>query len=407
MNPFYVAFCRIYQTAFRIGAYALPWHKPCVLRGGGGLAQLAGKLKEKKIGHVMLITDRGVAAAGLPKPVLDALKAQGIAATIYDGTVPNPTIANIEEALALYRAQGCQALVALGGGSPIDCAKGVGARLCRPRKTIPQMRGQLKIWKRIPLFAAIPTTSGTGSETTLAAVITDGETHEKYAVNDPSLIPHFAVLDPALTAGMPAHITATTGVDALTHAVEAFIGRSNTKKTRECALRAARLIFAHLPEAYRDGRNLAARAQMQEASFLAGAAFTRAYVGNVHAIAHTLGGQYGTPHGLANAVILPHVLRAYGEAAHRPLAALAAAASIGDDGMSAAQRADAFIEAVCALNRSLNIPETIADLREADIPMLAGRALREANPLYPVPRILGRSEIEAIYRKISKKGAAA
>ncbi len=400
MHTLYIAYCRAYQTAFRIGAYALPWHKPEIISGSDSLSRLAQRFKASGKRKVLLITDAGIRALGLEKPLLEALRMQDIQAEIYDRTVPNPTIANIEEALALYHKAGCGALIALGGGSPIDCAKGVGARLARPRKRIPQLRGQLKVIRRIPMLAAIPTTSGTGSETTLAAVITNGDTHEKYAINDPALIPHLAVLDPAMTLGLPPHITATTGVDALTHAVEAYIGRSNTRRTRKDALEATKLIFAHLRHAYAHGDDAKARAAMQRAAYLAGRAFTRAYVGNVHAIAHTFGGQYGTAHGLANAVILPYVLEAYGAAAHRSLANLARVAHIGKSNQTDAELAREFIEAIRALNRDTGIPDHLRDLRAKDIPLLAARALREANPLYPVPRVFDREDMEAVYRQL-------
>lgn len=396
----YAWYCRAYQLAFRIGAYALPWRKPKVMRGQGSSATIAAVLKEKNIARVLLVTDAGIVSLGLEQPLATALRAQGLSVYVYDETVPNPTIANVEEALALYHTKRCQALVAVGGGSPMDCAKGMGARLARPGKRIQQLKGQLKVWRKIPLLVAVPTTSGTGSETTLAAVLTDGATHEKFAINDPALIPHYAVLDPELTRAMPPHITATTGIDALTHAVEAYIGRSNTVQTRRDALEATRLIFENIQRAYADGEDMQAREHMQEASFLAGAAFTRAYVGNVHAIAHTLGGQYGTPHGLANAVILPYVLDAYGASAHRALAELAAAAGIGSEGMTQAQRAQKFIEAVRALNRRMNIPEKIEDLCTGDIDVLASRALKEANPLYPVPVIFDRARMVGIYRQL-------
>jgi len=262
------------------------------------------------------------------------------------------------------------------------------------------MKGLLKIHKRIPLLAAIPTTAGTGSETTLAAVITDSDTHEKYAVNDPALVPRYAVLDPSLTINLPPHITAATGMDALTHAVEAYIGLSNTAQTKKDAQAAVKLIFNNLYPAYCVGENIDARKNMQNAAYLAGAAFTHAYVGNVHAVAHTLGGQYGTPHGLANAVILPYVLNMYGSRIYKHLAELAVAAGISDSARTEKENAEKFITAIRALNAKMNIPEKIADLKWEDIPMLAYRARKEANPFYPVPKIFNQIEMEAVYLSI-------
>ena len=400
MNILYKFYCRTYQTIFRFASYALPWHKPEIISGSNSMVSLAQRFKEKGVRRALLVTDAGILKLRLEKTLINAMNEQGIDIEVYGKTIPNPTIANIEEALALYKSSKCNALIALGGGSPIDCAKGVGARLSRPGKRVQKMRGQLKVLKRIPLLVAIPTTAGSGSETTVAAVITDGDTHEKYAINDPALIPQIAVLAPELTSGLPASFTAATGVDALTHAIEAYIGRSNTGQTRSDAVDATKLIFANLRKACRDGKDLKARMGMQEAAYLAGRAFTRAYVGNVHAIAHTLGGQYSTAHGLANAVILPYVLEAYGKTAHKALSKLAKAVNIGKDSMKENERAQAFIEAIRKLNSDTGIPDKLDDLKVEDIPLLVSRALREANPLYPVPRIFDEADMINIYRSI-------
>ncbi|MCL1854011.1 MAG: iron-containing alcohol dehydrogenase [Peptococcaceae bacterium] len=392
-------FYRLYQFLFRCAALFLPWRRPERLED---FANLAALLRDKNIKSILMVTDTGLVALGLHEELLQTLEKAGIHCAFYDKTAPNPTIDNIEEALALYKKDQCNAILALGGGSPMDCAKGVGARAARPRKSITQMRGQLKVLRKMPLFIAIPTTAGTGSETTLTAVVTDSATHEKYAINDPALFPHYAILEPGLTARMPPFLTACTGMDALCHAVEAYIGRSNTRQTRRDALKAAELIFRNLYTAFSDGQNLAARKNMQEASFLAGAAFTRAYVGNIHAVAHTLGGQYGTPHGLANAVIMPYILDMYGDKIHKPLSEMAAAAGIADSPPpghnNTAGNAQKFIAAIRELNARMGIPDKLSDLQEADIPLLAGRAMGEANPLYPVPVIFRREDMTKAYR---------
>lgn len=396
----YRVYCRIYQFIFRIVSPFLPWRKPELLTGENSLLKLPGLIKDKGIAGVLIVTDKGIASLGLLNGLKKGLDEEGIRCAVYDKTVPNPTIGNIEEAAGMYRESGCEAIIAFGGGSPMDCAKGVGARMARPNKTISQMRGLLKVRKRLPTLFAIPTTAGTGSEATLAAVITDSTTHEKYAINDMSLIPHYAVLDPVLTVNLPPHLTATTGMDALTHAVEAYIGKSNTKETKEAAREAVALIFENLYEAYENGTNMAARAHMQKAAYLAGIAFTRAYVGNVHAIAHTLGGLYGTPHGLANAVILPYVLRYYGKSAYQPLAELAGLAGIAESGDSEEQKAQAFIGAIEEMNQRMDIPAKISGIKEEDIPVMAERAYREANPLYPVPRIFAKRDFHAVIDRI-------
>jgi alcohol dehydrogenase len=395
-------YCRAYQGVFRIAAHFLPWRRPELLQGEGSLEKLPGFMKEKGLDNVLVVTDEGLMSLGLLDGMLAGFDAAGIRYAVYDGTVPNPTIDNIEEALEMYKVNKCQGIVAFGGGSPMDCAKGVAARVARPNKSIPQMKGQLKVLKKTPPLVAIPTTAGTGSETTLAAVITNARTHEKYAINDTALIPGYAVLDPLLTVNLPPQITATTGVDALTHAVEAYIGRSNTKQTRRDARDAVKLIYDYLYAAYTDGSDLTARAKMQEAAFLAGAAFTRAYVGYVHAIAHTLGGFYSVPHGLANAVILPYILEYFGSSIHRQLAELADLVGLGGGEETLSGKAQRFIEWVKDLNRRMDIPTKIQGIKEQDIPLMAERAYQEAHPLYPVPKLMSRQEMIGIYHLIKE-----
>lgn len=397
----YKGYCRAYQAVFRVIAQLLSWRKPEIIEGENSLSKLPLVIKNKGVDTVLIVTDKVIASLGLIDPLTTGLDSKGVKYIIYDKTVPNPTINNIEEALAIYKENNCAGIIAFGGGSPIDCAKGVGARVARPDRTISQMKGQLKVRKEMPPFFAIPTTSGTGSEATLAAVITDSKTHEKYAINDMPLIPHYAVLDPMLTIKLPPHITSTTGMDALTHAVEAYIGKSNTKETKDYSKKAVKLIFENLYEAYSNGDNLEARANMQKASHYAGIAFTRAYVGYVHAIAHTLGVFYSTPHGLANAVILPYVLEYFGESVYKSLAELADVAGVGEQGDTYEAKAKKFIDAIKELNRSMNIPQKITSIVDSDIPLMAERALKEANPLYPVPKILGKEDILKLYDRIS------
>lgn len=396
----YKAYCRIYQSIFRLASHILPWRQPEIIEGVNSLSKLPEVIKCKGIDTVLIVTDKVIASLGLMDPLIAGLDEQGIKYIVYDKTVPNPTIDNIEEALAIYKENNCAGIIAFGGGSPMDCAKGIGARVVRPNKSISQMKGQLKVRKSIPPLFAVPTTSGTGSEATLAAVITDSKTHEKYAINDMSLIPHYAILDPMLTIKLPPHITSTTGMDALTHAVEAYIGKSSTKETRDYSKKAVKLIFENLYEAYSNGDNITARENMQKASHYAGIAFTRAYVGYVHAIAHTLGGFYSTPHGLANAVILPYVLEYFGESAYKSLAELAEVANIGESMDTEVQKARKFIDAIKDLNASMNIPQKITGINDSDIPLMAERALKEANPLYPVPKILGKEDILKLYQMI-------
>lgn len=398
----YKLYCRIYQWVFKLVAYFLPWRQPELLEGENSTSRLPKLIKSKEINSVLVVTDKGISSLGLMNSLLNGLTDENIKYIVYDKTVPNPTIDNIEEALEVYKENGCQGLIAFGGGSSMDCAKGVGTRIAKPNKTIPQMKGVLKVRKKLPPIFAIPTTAGTGSETTIAAVVTNSRTHEKYAINDTTLIPHYAVLDPILTVKLPPHITSTTGIDALTHAVEAYIGRSNTKETKKESREAVKLIFDNVFEAYSNGSNIKARANMQKASFLAGLAFTRAYVGYVHAIAHTLGGFYSVPHGLANAIILPYVLEFYGESAWKPLSELADLVEICNEGDSAEEKAKKFINEIKKLNKSMNIPDKVKEIKESDIPLMVKRALSEGNPLYPVPKIMNKEDMTNMYNFIKE-----
>ena len=265
------------------------------------------------------------------------------------------------------------------------------------------MGGLLKVGRKLPFLIAIPTTAGTGSETTLAAVIVNEEDHHKYAINDPHLIPKIAILDPNLLIGLPPHITSTTGMDALTHAVEAFIGHSNTKHTKKAAIEAVKLINENLLKSFEDGKNLLYRENMQKASFLAGVAFTRAYVGYVHAIAHSLGGQYNVAHGLANAIILPYILEEFGKKCYKKLAILSDELSLCEKSSTNEEKARAFISWIKDLNKKMKIPEKFEiEYNEKAVNIMANNAYKEGNPLYPVPKEFKLKDFLTVYRKILK-----
>lgn len=389
-------YCRTVQTAFRLALPFLPYRQPEIV---DTCEQLDRVFASEKIRSALIVTDQGIREAGLTRSVEHTLKMSHVAYTMYDRTQPNPTVENVEEALRLYQDNHCDAIIAIGGGSSMDCAKVLGARVAYPNKTVGQMKGILRVLRKIPTLIAIPTTAGTGSEVTLAAVITDPETRHKYALMSFPLIPRYAVLDPMLTVSLPPHLTATTGTDALTHAVEAYIGRSTTPETRRLALEATHLIFEHVEAAYADGENYAARKQMLEAAYRAGVAFSRSYVGYVHAIAHSLGGQYGTPHGLANAVLLPYILEAYGDCISVKLHQLGIAAGICSEKDPHEVAAKKMIAAIRELNRSMNIPDKIPGIQKEEIPIMAKHAEREANPLYPVPKLMSAKELETFYYK--------
>ena len=394
--------CRAYQGVFRAALPFLPYREPEILHRCEGLPDT---LKQHKIKKTLIVTDPGIVACGLITKITSVLAKEKISYSVYDQTSANPTVRNVEEALALYQKEHCQALLAIGGGSAMDCAKALGARIACPKKTLGQLKGTLHVLHRIPLLIAVPTTAGTGSENTLAAVITDSEKKHKYVLNDFVLIPRYAILDAELTYSLPPHLTATTGMDALTHAVEAYIGRSTTKLTRAMAEESVTLIAKYLLRAYRDGQDAEARTQMLQAAYDAGIAFTRSYVGYVHAIAHSLGGQYGVAHGLANAVILPYFLEEYGDACVPQLAKLARCVGMVPKHTSDRRAAASFILWVKEMNRYMQIPEAIKEIRREDIPALSKHAAAEGNPLYPVPVLMDAKELAGMYEKIMEKGA--
>ncbi|MBE6709399.1 MAG: iron-containing alcohol dehydrogenase [Ruminococcaceae bacterium] len=392
------AFCRVFQAAFRLALPVLPYREPEIIDSCGELGDV---IKKEKINSMLIVTDKGIVKNGLVLPVEKALEESGIPYVIYDDTQPNPTVTNVEDALARYRENNCNGIIAIGGGSAMDCAKAVGARVVYPKRSVNRLGGILKVWRKLPTLIAIPTTAGTGSETTVAALITDPETKHKYALMSFPLISHYAVLDPALTYSLPPHLTASTGVDALTHAVEAYIGRSTTKETRRLALEATKLVFENVETAYSEGSNHTARKNMLHASYKAGISFSKSYVGYIHAVAHSLGGKYSTPHGLANAVIMPYVLEAYGKKAYKELHKLGIAAGVSDENDTHMVGAVKFITAVKALNQRMGIPDKLSGIKKEDIPEMARYAEKEANPLYPVPKLMTKKELSRFYYQVA------
>ena len=399
MNIFKAAYCRVFQLGFRVAIPFMPYRTPEELTS---LEAIPEKLRELGIGSALLVTDKTLRGLGLTAPLEKAMEEQGVACHVYDRSVPNPTISNVEEAFAMYNRCSCGAIIGFGGGGPMDCAKAAGARVAWPKRDLHSLGGNLRVHGKLPPLFAVPTTAGTGSETTLAAIIVDDETRHKFSMNDFSLIPRYAVLDARVTEGLPPFYTATTGMDAMTHAVEAFIGQSTTRETRDCSIQAVKLILEYLPRAYRNGHDLEARQNMLRASYLAGRAFTVSYVGYCHAVAHSLGGLYNTPHGLANSVILPYVLRAYGSSVFRPLKKLAVAVGLAEETMPESLAAEIFIRKIEEMNRILDIPDKLPGIRAEDIYLLSRRADREGNPLYPVPRLMDRRELERFYVSIAQ-----
>lgn len=375
------------------------YYMPTKVICGRDCVQAQGEQLKALGASALIVTGKSSARNGALADVLAALDKNGQTATVFDRVTPNPTVACVREGEALLKASGADFVVAVGGGSPMDAAKAIATLAVQDRPDEEIFAGGYEA-RALPM-AHVPTTAGTGSEVTLAAVITDDETRYKYPINDFVLIPRFAAHDPEFTRGLPASITGQTGMDALTHAVEAFIGRSTTPYTRKMARQAVQLIHDNLLEAYEHGDDMRARRNMLLAAYKAGVAFTRSYVGYVHAIAHSLGGRYGIPHGLANAIILPHMLRAYGDAAAPKLADLARMAGIAPATAQDSLAVEAFIDWVDRMNEALGIPKYVSGIRRSDIPQMAAHADAEANPLYPVPLLMDRSELEHMYEVVA------
>jgi len=400
MNVLSKIYCRVYQFCFKAAIPIMPYREPQIFNS---VADIPGLLKQKGISSVLLVTDKGLRGCGATAKLEGLLADAGISCHVYDATNANPTVANVEEARLVYIENDCKALIAFGGGSSMDCAKAVGARIVYPNKSVGQLKGLLKVLRRLPDIIAIPTTAGTGSEVTVTAVITDSEAKYKYTMNNFSMIPRYAVLDPEVTFTLPKSLTATTGMDALTHAVEAYIGGSTTRQTRALALEATRLIVKNIRAAYENGDDREARANMLTAAYKAGIAFSKSYVGYIHAVAHSLGGQYNIPHGLANSVLMPIVLEDYGSRIHKKLRKLAVFADIASKAADTETAASKFISYIRYLNSSMDIPEKLSGIREEDIPLMAKHAAKEANPLYPVPVLMDAKELEKFYRMVSDK----
>lgn len=418
-------FCRIYQGAMKVGMYMLPWHTPEVIEDRADSDRLLEDIKRREVERLLVVMGPNMMKRGLPVPMLEKLRANGIECEVFDQLTSDPTDAQVEEGIRLYNEKNAQGIILFGGGSPMDCGKAIAARIARPDRTIAELQGVLKVRSRrkVPVMWAIPTTSGTGSEATMAAVITDHETHRKKSINDMAIIPHVCVLDAGLTVGLPPDITAYTGMDALCHAVEAYTNNAyNTALEKKMAKDAVKLIYENLEGAYENGSDMEKRQNMQRAAFYAGRAFTRGCVGYVHAIGHAVGGLYGVPHGKAMAILLPHVLKAFGSSAEAKLAELAdhcgLSAEYGVDhddrtGGCACPaygamkgkttnngKARLFIEWIENTKRSMDIPDRFDCIKEEDVETIAKWADAEANPLYPVPKIFDRKQLEDLVRSV-------
>ena len=390
---------QLLQGAMKGVAAVMKFPRPALYEGPDSSLELCDAIVRRGERNILLLTDNMLLQLGLLTKIEQRLQANGVTVTVFSEVTPDPTFAEIAAALALLKQQQCQAVLAVGGGSVMDCAKVVCAAATN-KKGARKMAGLFKVRKTpLPLFV-VPTTAGTGSEVTLAAVVSDPEAGSKFPIMDPKLTPLMAALDGALMTGLPPAITAATGMDALTHAVEAYISRNAFADTDDNALAATRLIMNNLPQAFANGHDVDNRQQMAQASYYAGLAFTKAGVGYVHAIAHTFGARYHTPHGLANAIVLPYVLDYSRDAVIARLAKLAEVSGLGGSATTPEQQADAFIAHVRALAASFDIPTTLADLQASDIPELARTALKEAHLTYAVPKYMDQATCEAMIGKM-------
>ena len=394
MNTGKKIFCRVYQWAFHAALPLLPYREPKILKSTD---EIANEIKRLGFNSVMIVTDEFLKKSGATEALELSLFSKGIKTVVYDKTRSNPTTDNVDEAMKIYFNEKLQCLIAFGGGSAMDCAKAIGARASYKGRSIDKLKGDLRIWRKLPPLFAVPTTAGTGSEVTVTAVITDTVKKHKYTMNSFPLIPHYAVLDAKNTFSLPKHLTATTGMDAMTHAIEAYIGRSTSKETRRLSEEAVKLVIENVETAYNDPENFEARDNMLHAAYKAGIAFSKSYVGYIHAVAHSLGGQYNTPHGLANAVLLPIGLEIYGDKIYKKLYSLAVYSGVAEKSDSIEAGAKKFIEKIKELNKNMGIPEKISGINKEDIPVMARHADREGNPLYPVPVLMDRKELEKFY----------
>ena len=368
--------------------------------GAGAINAIPDEVKGRGFKKVMVASDPDLVKFGVSKKVTDVLENAGIEYELFTDIKPNPTIQNVQAGVAKFKEIGADCIVAIGGGSSMDTAKAVGIIIANPEfADVRSLEGVAPTKNKCVPIIAVPTTAGTAAEVTINYVITDAEKNRKMVCVDPHDIPVVAVVDPEMMASMPKGLTAATGMDALTHAVEAYLSRFYpTRQTDRLAEEAVVTIFRTLEHACAHGDDVDARQALLTASYQAGAAFTRASVGNVHAIAHTLGGLYGVGHGLANAVLLPVVLRDYGPAAYRKLARLAEL--VGLPGGTDGEKADAFIDAILAMNARLGIPTGFSCIREEDLPQMAAWAAKEANPTYPVPVIYDRGRFIRVIRQV-------
>ena len=389
---------RIRQALFSPVQKIQLYIQPKMIKGEHALLDLIDVLKKQHLTHYMIVTTPGFIKRGTLQSFFDALNQNDIQYSIFHDVKPDPDISDVEMLKEMYIKDGCQALIAIGGGSVIDCSKVALACVQMKKLDVTTVLHTGRVSKQLPLLIAVPTTAGTGSEVTAGAVITDPIQKRKYALSNLFLIPKYAVLDSSLLVSLPSKMTAYTGMDALTHAIEAYINCFNNRKTNEYALRAIKTIFQYLVPSFEDGLNKHYRLELLEASYNAGVAISNNYVGYVHAIAHGIGGMYHLQHGMINATILPIVLEEYGSAVVSKLAKIADV--VGITGATDQDKSAQFIQKLKDLNQIFSIPTSIPEIQEEDIHYLAIGAEKEGNPSYPTPVTWNVEQFEKVIRKI-------
>lgn len=369
---------------------------------GAGQAKHVGKiLRRERVQSVLIVTDEVLYELGLLKGMTASIEEEGIKISLYKDVKPDPTFSIVDEALEVCKENECDAVVAFGGGSVLDAAKAVAGSAANDYVDPRKLKGIKKVKKAPITFVAVPTTAGTGSEVTMVAVVSDDQTHQKATIIAPNLVSKHTVIDPELTVGLPPHITSTTGLDALTHAIEAYVSRYATRETDEFALRAFRLLTDNLERAMVEPENLEVRRDLLLGSLYAGKAFTRTFVGYVHAFSHNIGGKYGVPHGLGNAVLLPHIMEFSKDKAEKRLAELSDVLKLtARHDREDSVKAEAFVKYLFELNEKLGIPERLEDFPKSGIDTIIQMAFKEAHGTYPVPKYLKKAQAREILEKV-------
>ncbi len=397
MGIFNTIYSRSVQLVLKM---AMPFIKIRIPQTHSDLFDVVDIIKKENLKHPLIVSGNHVSKHHKIQKLFSKLKETNIEFSLFTDVKSDPTFENIEQIYEFYKNNSCDSIISIGGGSIIDASKALGCKITSPNKKLSSFKGILKVKKDIPFLIACPTTAGTGSEATIASVVVDEKTNDKFAINDPHLVPDIAILDNTLLDSLPKDTISITGIDALSHAVEAYIGRSNSKLTREKALDAIKLIDENLVKFYNDPTDSEARNNMLIASYEAGISFTRAYVGYVHALAHAIGGLYHLPHGYCIAILMPYILETYGSSIYKSTAKINDQLSLSDKEAVDEEKCLAFIDWIKELNKKLNIPETFENkIKEDDYLKLAIHAFKEANPLYPVPKILNIKKLVEIIKK--------